>query len=74
LALERPELSLIPIPVHWSNSGAKGDAVNPFYAIDPELFDFHLNRFSFGEATKEAIKKENQKVSVPAFFLMHKMG
>jgi hypothetical protein len=31
--------------------------INPIYAIDPELFDFHLFRFSFGETSEEAIRK-----------------
>jgi hypothetical protein len=29
----------------------------PFYAMDPELFDFHQIRFSKGETTEEAIRK-----------------
>jgi hypothetical protein len=29
----------------------------PIYAIDPELFDFHQIRFSFGETAEEVIRK-----------------
>ena len=35
--------------------------INPFYAIDPELFDFHLFRFSFGETTEEVTKNRKSK-------------
>jgi hypothetical protein len=31
------------------------------HAIDPELLDFQLFRFSIGEIAEEAIRKENQK-------------
>jgi len=34
---------------------------NPFYAIDPELFDFHLFRFFFGETTEEVIRNRKSK-------------
>jgi hypothetical protein len=34
---------------------------NPFYAIDPEFFDFHFFRFSLGETTEEAIRKRKSK-------------
>jgi hypothetical protein len=33
----------------------------PFFAMDPELFDFHLFRFSFGETTEEVIRKRKSK-------------
>jgi hypothetical protein len=29
----------------------------PFYPIDPDFFDFHLFRFSYGETTEEATRK-----------------
>jgi hypothetical protein len=45
--------------------------MNPFYAIDPELFDFHLFRFSFGATTEEGIRKGKSKFTK---HLMHKMG
>jgi hypothetical protein len=31
--------------------------INPFYALETELFDFHLFRFSFGETMEEASRK-----------------
>jgi hypothetical protein len=34
---------------------------SPFYAIDPELFDFHLFRFSFGETPEEVIRNRKSK-------------
>jgi hypothetical protein len=41
---------------------------NLFYAIDPELFDFHQIRFSFGETTEEAIRKRKSKSYCSGFF------
>jgi len=41
--------------------GEQVKTIIPFYAIDPELFDFHQFRFSFGETTEEAIKKRKSK-------------
>jgi hypothetical protein len=35
--------------------------LNPFYALDPELFDFQLFRFSFGETLEEAIRNRKSK-------------
>jgi hypothetical protein len=40
------------IPLGWSFF-----CKNSFYAMDLNLFDFHLNRFSFGETVEEAIRK-----------------
>ena len=34
---------------------------NPFYALELELFDFHLFRFSFGETAEEATRKRKSK-------------
>jgi hypothetical protein len=34
---------------------------NPFYALELELFDFHLFRFSFGETTEEVTRKGKSK-------------
>ncbi len=39
----------------------KKPVLNPFYAIDPELFDFHFFRFSFGETTGEVIRNRKSK-------------
>jgi hypothetical protein len=33
----------------------------PFYAIDVELFDFHLFRFYSGETTEEVSRKRKSK-------------
>jgi hypothetical protein len=41
--------------------------MNPFYAIDSELFDFHQIRFSFGETMEEATGKRKSKVIVQSF-------
>jgi hypothetical protein len=41
--------------------------VNPFYAIDSELFDFQQIRFSFGKTTEEATGKRKSKVIVQSF-------
>jgi hypothetical protein len=35
--------------------------INPFYAIDVELFDFHIFRFSSGETTEEVARKRKSK-------------
>jgi hypothetical protein len=42
-------------------SAKKSAAFIPFYAMDPELFDFHLFRFSFGETSEEVIRKRKSK-------------
>ena len=34
-----------------------GSVINPFYALELELFDFHLFRFSFGETAEEVTRK-----------------
>ncbi len=44
-------------PAQWQED----EYCNPFYAIDPELFDFHQIRFSFGETTEEATRKRKSK-------------
>ncbi len=33
----------------------------PFYALELELFDFHLFRFSFGEISEEVARKGKSK-------------
>ena len=35
--------------------------MNPFYAIDSELFDFLQIRFSFGKTKEEAIRNRKSK-------------
>jgi hypothetical protein len=45
-----------------------------FNAIDPELFDFNLFRFSFGEATEEAERKKKIKIYTTGLFLRDKKG
>jgi hypothetical protein len=46
----------------------KSGAMIPFYAIDPELFDFHLFRFSFGETTEE-VKRNRKSKSYRTIFI-----
>jgi len=41
--------------------------LNPFYAIDSELFDFQQIRFSFGKTKEEATGKRKSKVIVQSF-------
>ena len=36
---------------------------NFYHALEPELFDFHLFRFSPGETTEEATSKRKSKSS-----------
>jgi hypothetical protein len=33
----------------------------PFFALDLELFDFHLFRFSFGETSEEVARNRKSK-------------
>ena len=47
---------------------------NPFFAIDSELFDFHLFRFSIWRNHGRGQKKENQKVKEQSSFLMQFPG
>jgi hypothetical protein len=50
------------------------DPLNPFYAFDPELFDFQLFRFSFGETLEEAIRNRKSKFKEQSLFLTYKVG
>ena len=34
---------------------------DPFYALELQLFDFHIFRFSLGEATEEVTRKRKLK-------------
>ena len=55
-----PEPILFPAKI----SGWKKQYSNqfiPFYEIDPELFDFLLFRFSFGETTEEVTRNRKSK-------------
>jgi hypothetical protein len=40
---------------------ANSSGINPDYAMDVELFDFHLFRFSSGETTEEVARKRKSK-------------
>jgi hypothetical protein len=49
------------ISFHSTRIADRKNHFNPFYAMDSELFDFHLFRFSFGETTEEATRKRKSK-------------
>ena len=63
-----PEIFCIGLAVRQSDfcdyETATTIFLNSFYALVSKLFDFQLFRFSFGETTEDATKKENQKVKM----------